>query len=133
MNRKWMPITAGVIDIITGITTIFTSLLFMAGGAGLGGGDLSLSYTISGILLIIIGMLAIVCSVFSFIRKIWPLALIGAIAALLGSIPWLFEYWRYVDNLGDLLGIDILYNFTLVPGIATIVLTVLSRKQFKSG
>jgi hypothetical protein len=125
-----MPTTAGAIDVIIGVATIFTGLFFIAGGAGLGGGDLSPSYTISGILLIIIGTLAIVCSVFSFIRMIWPLALTGAIAALLGSIPWLFEYWRYVDNLSDLLGIDILYNFLVVPGIAAIILTVLSRKQF---
>jgi hypothetical protein len=80
-KRTWMPIAGGALSIVSGAVeilggitagTILTTLVAMPGiGA------------IAGFPLVILGIVAIVGGVFSIRRRIWGLALAGAICSLL--------------------------------------------------
>jgi len=127
-----MPVTAGILDVICGASGILMGIFFLEVGAGaVSGGVLDPRATIIGGLTIPSAAFALAGSVFAFKRKKWILALIGAIAALGVPIPWMYLYWREIYKRNDFLGILVLLNLTLIPGIVAIVLTMLSRKQFE--
>jgi hypothetical protein len=130
MNKKWMPITAGVLDIISGACATFLGLVLVTIRYEVRTyGSYPIYYDIVAPLLVVIGVLAIVGGIYTIKGNIWPLALTGAIAGLLASTPWVYIYWSGF-NISDFFDILILFNLTAVPGIVAIVLTVLSRKQF---
>jgi len=132
LNRIWMPVTAGILDVICGISGILSGYVFLAIGAGFASGSVSDPLaTCIGVLTIIAAVLAIIGSYFTFMRKRWSRVLIGAIAALGTSIPWLFAFWSDFNDFDDLFGIAALFNLTIIPGIVAIILTVLSRKRFE--
>jgi hypothetical protein len=136
MNKIWMPITAGVLDIISGL---------------FGGGNASqvscayyltrqadfdalnayfLYYDIVCLLSLVCLALAIVGGICAFIRRKWSIALAGAIAALFPSMIATVYYFlafgpQYSPLTLYLMGAGI-------AAIAAIILTILSRKQFKS-
>lgn len=108
-KRTWMPTTAGILDIVSGICGLF-------GGFVLGIATTvtrvipQVPHFVPGILaaltipLTIVGILAIVGGIYAIQRKIWGLAIAGAIASL----------------------------FTItVLGIASIVLTAVAQKEFE--
>jgi hypothetical protein len=70
-------------------------------------------------------VLAIIGSIYSIRRTKWPLALIGSIAAS-ALLPIFILY--FVVYEGPLGAVGLIYS---LPGIAAIVLTVLSKKEFK--
>jgi len=131
LNRKWMPVTAGILDVICGISGILAGLFFLAIGATLGSGSNSYPpYQLEAGLMITSGIIALAGGVFSFLRKRWALTFTGAIAALLASVPWVAIPW--VDfKMEHLSNSIMLFNLTVIPGIVAIILTVLSRKQFE--
>ena len=134
MDKKWMPITAGILDILNGAFGIFVGLFFLMIEGWLAWGPL---YEIGGPVLIVIGVLAIVGSVFVFKRKRWGLALAGVIFAITPTALFTYLFWRSFDpsffsdaHLSTIL-INFLWGFIAVPAIFAIILTVLSRKQFE--
>jgi len=110
MKKTWMPITAGAVNIIVGIFqvpfTIFGIFLI-----GVESGPLGAKENVYIAIMFLLALLAIVGGVYHIFRTKWPLAIVGSIAASI-----------------------ILYlasEFFVLIGIAAIVLTVLSKKEFK--
>ena len=99
VGRRWMPTAAGILSIIAGVIAFFLFILVAAmdGPEGVAG-------AIFGLALIAIGIVAIVGGVFSLRRRIWGLALAGAICSVLGS---------------------------LILGIPGIVFIAMSKREFK--
>jgi hypothetical protein len=123
-----MPITAGILDILNGAFGILLGLLFVAFAfeGRLAWGPL---FEIGGPVLIVIGVIAIVGSIFAFKRKRWWLALVGAIISIAPTALWTYFYWQsfYTSHFYLL---HMLQGFSVVPTIFAIILTILSRKQF---
>ncbi len=127
-----MPIAAGILYIVCGVYSIvigFYALLLKPGFQMAVieiHGHLNWYYTwlASLVSLFIAGVLLIVGGVLAFQRKKWHLALTGAIASFVAL---------------SLLAVSIYYNvlhhpalaLIVLPGITAIVLTALSRKEFK--
>jgi uncharacterized membrane protein len=115
MEQKWMPITAGILDIVAGILSLFSLFFVFLGLAALKttvGADMLPGVPANliaaviiavGAFFICIDILAIVCGIYTLLRRKWWVALTGAIAAFLAS--WII-------------------------GIAAIVFTVMSKKEY---
>ena len=126
-----MPVTAGVIDILHGVAAmilgIFTALVSYSLGNLFGSGPPWYTYwLVLGI--IVAGSLAITGGIYALKRKIWPLALGGAIASFALTL-WSLEYWINIGTYG--LSINTLYGFAPVPAIFSLILTFSAREQFK--
>jgi hypothetical protein len=113
-KETWMPMTAGILDIIAGcFGLIGGSILLVLGAVGssimayfapqLPPAVAVVILSSIAVPLIIVGILAIVGGIYALRRKIWGLALAGSIAAF-------FPSW--------------------VLGITAIVLTALSKNEF---
>ena len=131
MNRKWMPVTAGVIEIVHGVAAILGGILFLLVGYTLGSvfgsGMLWYGYVV-GAAIIVAGILVLIAGIQALKSKAWPLVLFGAILSFILSL-WSVEYWINIERYG--VGINTLYGFAWVPAVFTIVLLMLSRRQFK--
>ena len=109
----WMPLVAGILDLVAGVFALLIGIALAAGlgmlGALIGGlGGISGVGAIMGTIavpMIVFAIIAIVGGVFAIRRRIWGLALAGSICALF-SPAWIL-------------------------GIAAIVLTALGKKHFK--
>jgi len=99
VKRTGKPTTAGILSIIAGVVAFLLFILIAStdGPEGVGG-------AIAGLSLIAVGILAIIGGVFTLRRRIWGLALAGAICAILTS---------------------------LVLGIPAVILIVMARQEFK--
>ena len=119
-----MPIVAGILDILGGtLQLLLVIFLIIARRISdvytLGDKDTFLIVT----LFVLSALLAIIGSIYSIRRTRWPLALIGSIAAS-ALLPIIIVYVVvYEEALGGLIYTP--------PGIVAIILTVLSRKEFK--
>jgi hypothetical protein len=117
MERTWKPIVAGVLSIVAGALALAFALLFLLIGgvvsgalasAGLPNFAFLMPLPIVGgvsIPFVILGSLAIAGGSYAIRRKLWPLALTGAICAL------------FPPQIGIL-------------GILAIVFVVLGRQEF---
>jgi hypothetical protein len=101
MERTWKPLTAGILTIIAGSSGIGGGVLIVIYGGLLGlGGALaevfgeSMGMVIAliagivgvyGFAIIIMGIIAIICGIFTLRRRHWGLALAGAILATICS------------------------------------------------
>jgi hypothetical protein len=108
-KETWMPMTAGILDIIAGGFGLIAALVFIfIGGIMRFMPDVPTFlfpiFTALSIPFAIIGILAIVGGVYALRRKIWGLALAGSIAAF-------FPSW--------------------ILGLTAIVLTALSKNEFE--
>jgi ABC-type xylose transport system permease subunit len=83
VKETWMPTVAGILSIIAGVVELFFGAIIGAVGAvlttfikmpGLG--------AIIGFPLIVLGIAAVVGGVFSIKRRVWGLALAGAICSV---------------------------------------------------
>ena len=105
MDRKWMPIVAGTLTIIIGVS-YFIYIWFMW------------RYW----LLIFPAIFAIVGGVYAWERRKWPIALAGSISALFTLLPISSAMFSSRN--------DWFWILALI-GIAAVVLTVLSKKAFR--
>jgi hypothetical protein len=84
MEKTWKPTTAGILCIIGGVINVIWGLVFaVLGGmafAWIGMGWLGAI----GVPAIILGIIAIVGGSYALKRRIWGLALAGAICAIVG-------------------------------------------------
>ena len=121
MNRKWMPITAGILVILIGSFGILWGLLAMTLGTGFWLDTWSplQSLLLMGLLMTVIGVLVVVGGVFGLRRKRWSLTTVGACMAIIPA----FYLWDVTSEISILL--------VTVPAIIAIILTILSRKQFE--
>jgi hypothetical protein len=128
MGKKWMPVTAGVLDIIHGIGGIFLGFLFVALSISFGR-DIIVNET-TGSILMFCGTLAIIGGIFVIRRAVWPMALIGAILSLAPSVPYMYSFWLSDFNPDNFFDIFTLLGFSGIPAVVAIILTVLAKKQF---
>ena len=125
MNKKWMPIVAGILDIISGALQLGGSLsaigLIISRGWSIAGiNPLSLIFTLPWIGT---GVVAILGGIYIIQRKKWNLAFWGAFAAFI-PLGVLVTFYSLMFNQPA-------WALILLLGIAAIVLTVLSKKEFK--
>jgi hypothetical protein len=84
MERTWKPTAAGVLSIIGGGINAIWGIAFALLG-GFAGGLFGMGWLGAiGTPAIILGIIAIVGGVFALRRRIWGLALVGSICALIG-------------------------------------------------
>lgn len=109
MQRPWQPLTAGILDIISGVGMLFVCFcLVLAGGITSVVGNapswvpgLLFGMAIPGVLLAI---LSVIGGIFAVQRKAWGMALTGSITA---------------------------FFCCFIFGIVSIILVSLSRNEFK--
>ncbi len=89
VRRTWMPTTAGILSLIAGILNLIAAAVgfgtsFMMGRWGMMGdwGWGMMGPGAIGIPLIILGIISIIGGIFAIQRRLWGLALAGAICAL---------------------------------------------------
>ena len=86
MERTWKPTTAGILSIIGGVIAVIFGIAVAALGA-FAGGFLGMGWMSAiGAPSIVLGAVAIIGGLYALKRRIWGLALAGAICALFG--PW---------------------------------------------
>jgi hypothetical protein len=85
-NKTWKPTTAGILSIIAGVPAAGSGIIVALVGSTMAWADIvPLVPNILGIIaipLMVLGVIAIVGGIFALQRKIWGLALAGAICAL---------------------------------------------------
>ncbi len=85
-GRTWKPTTAGILTLIAGILNLIAGLIvatvgtFMGGMAGFGA-----IFGAIGAPLIVLGIISIIGGIFAMQRRVWWLALVGAILAVPGT------------------------------------------------
>jgi len=97
--KTWKPIAAGILSIISGTFMVWyrSSELISIGSSPVG---------------IVLGLIAISGGIFAIKRKVWVLALAGAICAIVPPHPWGFLIW------------------TPVLGILAVAFVVSSKNEF---
>lgn len=107
---SWMPMTAGILDLVIGIPGLIIGIICaVIGGvltffvAGLG--------ALIGAPLIILSIVAIVGGVFAIRKRVWGLALAAAICGFIVGLPFIAP--------------------AILLGIPAIVFTALGKGQFK--
>jgi hypothetical protein len=91
MERTWKPTVAGILDIVAGVigvlagigVAIWAQIMGLVAGAYIPGLPSDVVFSLIGVPLIILGVVAIVGGIFSLRRRIWGLAYAGGICALL--------------------------------------------------
>ena len=83
MEKTWKPTTAGILTIVAGVLNVIVGIVIAAVGTALQSLFFGLGWLGAiGAPLIIIGIVSIVGGIFALRRRIWGLALAGAICAL---------------------------------------------------
>jgi TM2 domain-containing membrane protein YozV len=100
-DQTALPMAAGILSIVAGALALISGITAL--GASAFAGSIVFGFGLAGIPSIIFAIVAIVGGVFAIQRKIWWLALVGSIFALLS---------------------------TFVLGIPAIIFTALSQKEF---
>jgi len=131
LNKTWLPIAAGILDILGGIYGIFIgsffTIMFVSRIYWIPVFDVQDWIVVgSAIFALATGVIAVLGAICAFRRKRWGLALMGAVAVFFSlaiatvlSTPLFFRFIHPEWALFALLG------------IAAIVLTALSKKEFK--
>jgi hypothetical protein len=109
-KKTWMPMTAGILDIVAGGFGLLFALMFiLMGGVMRFAPDVPTLiwpvFTAFAVPFAIVAILAIVGGVYALRRKLWGLALAGAIAAF--------------------------FTPSWILGVAAIVFTALSKNEFE--
>ena len=102
--QTWMPVVAGILTIVAGVVDFFVGLIVGARGhvAGFFG---IWGLGAFGVPHIVLGIIAVIGGIFALQRKVWLMALVGAICALMWPLSLL--------------------------GILSIIFVCLSQKEFK--
>ena len=82
MERTWKPTTAGILSIVAGAIGLIVGIVVASVGEMVGALTGFLGLGAVGAPLIVFGIVAIVGGIFALRRRIWGLALAGAICAL---------------------------------------------------
>ncbi|MCD6568193.1 MAG: hypothetical protein J7K94_05630 [Dehalococcoidia bacterium] len=119
-NKTWKPTTAGILSIIAGSLVVIAGILLLVMGGTFAcifsdpslqippmvGSSIMSILTVAAIPIIVLGAVSIVGGIYSLKRRLWGLALAGAICAL---VPY------------------------LVLGILAIIFVSLGKDEFTSG
>jgi hypothetical protein len=108
MNKTWKPIAAGILAIVAGEIALILGFGFFISGAVTGFITqmpiwLSTLIPVIAVPLIVLGIFDLLGGIYALMRKVWGIALVGSITALISS-PLL--------------------------GIIALILTCISKKEF---
>jgi hypothetical protein len=103
--QAWMPVAAGILTIVAGVVDFFVGLIFGAIGHTVGFFTGIWGLGALGLPHIILGIIAVIGGIFAVQRKVWLMALVGAICALMWPLTLL--------------------------GILSIIFVSLSQKEFR--
>ncbi len=107
MRNKKMPVVGGILCIISGVVGLFWLIPAFGVGGGLGlGGEL----WVCVVLQFVISTLAIIGGIFAIMRRMFAIAIIGAICAIIAG--------------------GILFAITLTLGLLAIILIALGKDSF---
>ena len=128
MSRKWIPTTAGILEMLAGFMFLASAFLYLmmlhvVGAPWVG---LSLAVILAGFL----GILPLVGGIFALRCRRWKLAFVGTFP----TVPLFLIVPETLGKYADLTwGIAQHYSFTLslLLSIAPIVLIALSKREFK--
>lgn len=125
-KKTWKPITAGILEFCGGVIQLAFAIIFLIASIFSEGYNIlkeEETYLITTLFVLSV-FLAIIGGIYSVRGTNWPLAMTGAIAAsaFLPVIAVGFVKYDYPFGAGSLI--------YMLPGIAAIILTVLSRKEF---
>lgn len=115
MDKTWMPVTGGILNIICGAADIIAGIVMITMGAvsptltqmaqaNLPPYVLMIIFIVVGVFALILGILALVGGIYAIRRKVWGMALAGSIISL-------FIIWPLA--------------------VASIIFIALSRKEFE--
>ena len=141
MNRKWMPIAAGILEILAGFVFlasayfVFSMLYIEVQRPWEDPSFFNWIWWMTPFIGCILSIMALVGGVFALLRRRWRLALTGAIA----TIPlFLVAQFGARFLFGDLAANLTLLSFRLVYlvlppllSVAIITLLILSKREFK--
>lgn len=89
-GRAWMPTAAGILSIISGAIGFFAGIVMATFGETIGATSGIFGLGVIGAPLIAIGIVAVVGGIFALRKRIWGLALAGAICSLFCTwIAWI--------------------------------------------
>ena len=130
MKRKWMPIVAGILEILAGFGMLASAYFFLVLMYIEALWPLPLKYFLS-LFVPSLGILSMVGGVFALMRRKWRLAFVGAVATIplpLMALSGLARWSQHVHNIPEL------YSFivVLLLSVSIIALLVLSKRAFKS-
>ena len=117
-----MPIAAGILDILSSLYLI--GQLLLMGGA-------IFEFLPLVTLSVFAALIAFVGGIYALRRKEWPIALAGSFAAVITCIPVVMIYYIAEPHYGIPTVVFVICWAAVVVVIPTIVLTILSRKEFK--
>lgn len=141
MNKTWMPIAAGILEIMAGFWMLISTLYFLGFALLEARGslweNLSLRDWIEGMIPFIIsllGVVALVGGVFALLSRKWGLALAGAIATVplflvaRFGLRWFIDY-PYFEPTPPIFYLNLVSPLLL--SIVIITLLVLSKREFR--
>ncbi len=83
MERTWRPTTAGILSIVAGALNLIVGIIVVSIGASVVAPLCRLwGFTAVGVPIIVLGIISIVGGIFALRRRVWGMALAGAICAL---------------------------------------------------
>jgi hypothetical protein len=129
VKKKWMPITAGVLDLIVGVYLLLFARFILLPLLCWNIYDMWAYVPLSAILVAAPAILAIVASIYAFKRKKWVLVLAATITALILPLPILLVLFASAITYFSIGDIILLLNVPI--SIAAVVLIALSKSEFE--
>ncbi|MBN2238746.1 MAG: hypothetical protein JW712_03150 [Dehalococcoidales bacterium] len=129
MNSKWIPVTAGVIDIALGLWGMIVSSGMYLISAFID--DPNNVFTDGwALVVLLLSLCAIAGGIFAMTRRRWMIALIGSAASIAPSLPFAILFFANL-NLHREFRPDTLLAFAWVLAIIPFVLVYRSKPQFQ--
>ena len=120
-----MPVAAGILDFVGGAFQLLAIVGMLIYGILLGG--LGPALLIATALFAFTGILAVVGGAYALRRKKWGLAFAGSFTAFFPCLLWPFLFSMLLVAISS----ELLFIPPVLLGIATIVLTAVSKKEFE--
>ena len=122
MNKKWTAIVAGILDILSSLYLIGQFLYL---GLGI------LEFLPLIVLSVFAALIAFIGGIYAMKRKEWPIALAGSFSAIFTCAIVVMIYYIAKPNYA-VPTVEFVRSWAAVlVGISALVLTILSRKEFK--
>lgn len=122
MGKKWMPITAGILDILSSLYLIG---LFLYWGWGI------LEVLPLPVISVFAALIAFVGGIYALRRKEWPIALAGSLAAVITCITVVMILYIAKPYFAIPPAEFVRSWAAVVIVIPTVILTMISKKQFE--
>ena len=127
MSKKWMPIAAGILEILAGFWMLI-SAYFLIWLTERPWESWPPHYFLWFSVLFVLGVLAVVGGVFASIHRKWRLALAGAAAVI--PLPFITAS-VLVAVFKDYIPVPYTISLEVLLSISPIVLLILSKREFK--